>query len=598
MKKVKPNLIISILLLMVSAVLIFVMAYNDNQSSAAMLMRVTFQGEYQTGSEGWKPFENDTRITCLEEEVHLKGFFQLEAPDGTVLGKVPKDLPIITYFDHIGGKYTVGQLTHEFDMENKLCGNSACGENWVIFECPIDENETLEIVLRNPHKYGNGNAVETFLDSMYIYPETAFEQQMIKESTPHRTVGIVVMVVALILLGAALFSTMLRVPHSGIIWLFGLMILFAGAFFVLDSPNFCLSSNHTFFNTTAKNLCIILYPAFMFMLTQSCLKDKLKKIGGIIAGSYGVFSITAVIIASTMNMLIYDLNYYLLMLQLVAAAALIVLCILNFKGLNVKQRAMTAVCLAALLALGTDITAVFMGIWHTAAASKIAFSAVFIPALFYSLKFIPLSIKARIHEKELQLELQQSYISVMLSQIQPHFLYNVLSAICDLCGSEPLKARDALVDFSVYLRDNMDSIGSRSVRFQQELSYIKTYLKLEKLRFGDKINVVYDIAADDFEMLPFTIQPIVENAVKHGICMKENGGTITLKTSEEDGIVTITITDDGVGFDVNSINTQDDKRSHIGLENVRKRIEQYPDGKLTVESEKGKGTVVTICFRK
>ena len=231
-------------------------------------------------------------------------------------------------------------------------------------------------------------------------------------------------------------------------------------------------------------------------------------------------------------------------------------------------------------------------------AGYLVFAAVFVPALFYSLIFIPQNINAGLREKELQLELQENQMSVMLSQIQPHFLYNALSAICDLCGSEPLKARDALVDFSVYLRENMDSISSKPVRFYNELSHIDTYLKLEKLRFGDKINVVYDIEAEDFEIQPLTVQPIVENAVKHGICMKENGGTITLKTSEENGSITITVTDDGVGFDVNSTVTEGSMRSHIGLENVRKRVEKYPGGKLTVESEIGKGTVVTISFRK
>ena len=126
-------------------------------------------------------------------------------------------------------------------MENKLYGNITCGENWVVFECPIDETETVKIVLSDPHKYGNGNAVETFLDSLYTYPGTAFGRQMIQQGAPQRTLGIVVMVVSFIMLGVALFSTILKVPHSGTIWLFGLMSLFAGAFFVLDSPNFCLS---------------------------------------------------------------------------------------------------------------------------------------------------------------------------------------------------------------------------------------------------------------------------------------------------------------------------------------------------------------------
>ncbi|MGN1423890.1 MAG: sensor histidine kinase [Oscillospiraceae bacterium] len=585
--------------MVIAVVMIVVMVHNDNHALAASPTIVTFHGEYKAGSGNWQPIESDTRIICLDGEVRLKGYFQLEFTDGTVLGGVPKGISLITYFDHIGGEiYVDGQLVHEFDMENKLYGYSSCGADWISFDCPTEENEIVEIVLKNPHKYGNGNAVDTFLGSMYTYSGAAFDRFLSRQNAPQKTFGIVITVISFIILGVAIFSTILKVPYSGVIWIFGFMLLFAGGFFVLDLPNYCIGGSSSVFNSIVKLLCIILYPEFMFLLTENCLRDKLKKAGGIVAGVCGVFSVAAVIIAFTGKMLIYNLNYYMLMIQLAAALALIVLCVVSLKGSDLRQVIMTAVCLAALSALAVDIVAVFMGVWHTAAASKLVFAAVFVPALFYSLKFIPQNINAGLREKELQLELQENRMSVMLSQIQPHFLYNALSAICDLCGSEPLKARDALVDFSVYLRENMDSISSRPVRFYRELSHINTYLRLEKLRFGDKINAVYDIEAEDFEIQPLTVQPIVENAVKHGICVKENGGTITLKTSEENGTVTITVADDGVGFDVNSVGTEGGMRSHIGLENVRKRVEKYPGGKLTVESEIGKGTVVTISFRK
>lgn len=98
-----PNLLISPALLIVSVVLIVVMIINDNQSSAAVLMKVTFQGEYKTENEDWKPLEDHAKIIYLDGEVRLKGFFQLQTADGIVLGRVPKGLTIIAYFNHIGG---------------------------------------------------------------------------------------------------------------------------------------------------------------------------------------------------------------------------------------------------------------------------------------------------------------------------------------------------------------------------------------------------------------------------------------------------------------------------------------------------------------
>ncbi|MDO5149763.1 MAG: histidine kinase [Oscillospiraceae bacterium] len=600
MKKIRYDVILYPLLIVLSFVLIFAMIYKDNQAMPPMLMKVTFQGEYETENGDWQEVEQCRNIPFINGEAHLKGYFQLETTDGMVVGKVPKDIHMTAYFNHIGGQINLnGETVHIFDMENSQLGISSCGEDWIKFDNPADENDIVEIILRNPHKYGNTGAVNTFLESLYTYSGAAFDEQMTEEGAMQRTSGIVIMVVSFILLGVAVFSTILKVPYSRMLWIFGFMILSAGCYCLIDSPNFCMCGNSVVINTTVKHLCIMLYPAFLFLLTEMCLKDKVKKAGRVITGIYGVLSVAALVIAAAGGKLIYDLNYGLIFVQLAAALILMVLCALSFKKSDVRQVIMTSVCLVTLIALVTDISAVLLGTWNTAAASGIAFMAVFICSLFYSLRIIPLNIKESIRAKELQLELQENRIAVMMSQIRPHFLYNALSAICDLCSTEPLKARDALVDFSVFLRENMDAItSSEPVPFKQELSHIKTYIKLEKLRFGDRINVVYDIPEDDFNIQPLTIQPIVENAIKHGIRLKENGGTVTLRTREENGIITITVSDDGVGFDTNSPKTNSGSRSHVGLENVRSRVEKYTDGRFTVESEKGKGTVVTISFRK
>ena len=577
------------------------MLNNDNHAIPSLPLKVRFEGEYKLNGGDWQEVIEGESIPFKEGEMRLRGHFLLLMPDdGTPIGIAPKDIRLIACFSHIGGQISIdNQLVHLFDMENKQFGNSSCGEEWIVFDNPAEETDTVEILFINPHKYGNKNAADLFLGSLQTYGGEAFDEQMLSEGAAERTAGIVIMVVSFIVLGVAIFSTLLKVPYCRLLWIFGFILLTAGGFGVLDSPNFCLSGSTPAFITTAKSLCAILYPVFMFFLTESCLTDRLKKIGGIVSLTNAVFSAVTLIIAITGGKTIYDLHYYLLITEAVFGLILVALCAAGIKGQNLRQRVMTAVCLVALLALEVDIFGVIFGSWDKVFLSKIVFAAVFIAALIYSLKFIPMTIKASIHEKELQLELQEKQVAVMLSQIQPHFLYNALTAICDLCGTEPKKAREALVDFSVYLRENMDSINSKlPVSFSRELSHIKTYLKLEKLRFEDKINVVYDIKTESFEIPPLTVQPIVENAVKHGICPKDNGGTITIKAEENDGIITITVADDGLGFDVNNPVTESGSRSHIGLENVRKRVESYRDGMLTIESEKAKGTTVTISFSK
>ena len=205
-------------------------------------------------------------------------------------------------------------------------------------------------------------------------------------------------------------------------------------------------------------------------------------------------------------------------------------------------------------------------------------------------------VTRQLAEKERQLT--ESRISIMLSQIQPHFLYNSINAIRELCRIDSEQARDALGDFAVYLRGNMDSLVSRSpIHFSKELNHIENYLKLEKLRFGDDLSIVYDIQEKDFFLPSLTVQPLVENAVKHGICEKENGGTLTLRTYKDAENIVIEVIDDGIGFDTENYVLSDDGRSHIGITNIKNRLEQMCDGSLTIESSPEKGTTAVIKFR-
>ena len=198
---------------------------------------------------------------------------------------------------------------------------------------------------------------------------------------------------------------------------------------------------------------------------------------------------------------------------------------------------------------------------------------------------------------ELERELVDSRISVMMSQIKPHFLYNVLSAIAQLCDEDPVKAKKAIVDFSVYLRGNMEALNIKGlISFDKELSHVRGYLDLEEDVYGSALNVVYDIKAGGFMLPPLTIQPIVENAVRHGIGKKEGGGTVKLSVVEKDEEYVVTVVDDGTGYDVNKPHPE--ARERIGLENVRHRLKMQCDGSFDVFSEVGKGTTVTIRLPK
>lgn len=195
-------------------------------------------------------------------------------------------------------------------------------------------------------------------------------------------------------------------------------------------------------------------------------------------------------------------------------------------------------------------------------------------------------------------ELVENRISIMLSQIQPHFLYNTLVVIRTLCRIDPKMAEETVVEFSDYLRSNMDSLLLKEpIPFEKELRHVETYLKIEKKRFGDKLNVSYNIKVKDFMIPALTLQPIVENAVRYGVTQKENGGTIEIKTEETETSFIVHVIDDGVGFNINE-KPKDDERHHIGIDNTRSRLEQMCSGTLDIQSKVGIGTTAVITIPK
>lgn len=199
--------------------------------------------------------------------------------------------------------------------------------------------------------------------------------------------------------------------------------------------------------------------------------------------------------------------------------------------------------------------------------------------------------------KEKELELAEGRIAIMLSQIQPHFLFNTLTAISQLCDIDSHRAKMATVEFAHYLRGNLDSLTQKClVPFEKELEHIKIYLALEKMRFDDELSITYNLEITSFLLPSLTVQPIIENAVRYGVGKKEEGGNVNISTTETDTEIMIIITDDGVGFDINEKTTND--RTHIGIQNVRSRLKAQCGGTLIIESTIGIGTKAIIKLPK
>ena len=194
----------------------------------------------------------------------------------------------------------------------------------------------------------------------------------------------------------------------------------------------------------------------------------------------------------------------------------------------------------------------------------------------------------RQHENDL---MASQRIQIMMTQIQPHFLFNALNTIRALYAKEPPLADKTLEGFSTYLRQNLESLSQTDlVPVTKELEHTRLYAEIEMLRFPN-IHVEYRIEDQNFQIPPLTIQPLVENAIRHGVRSRKDG-LVTVSTVCESGVHAITVQDNGVGFDTK--NQELIAETHIGLRNVRDRVEQMCGGTMILRSELGKGTCVTL----
>ena len=209
----------------------------------------------------------------------------------------------------------------------------------------------------------------------------------------------------------------------------------------------------------------------------------------------------------------------------------------------------------------------------------------------------------QVYEKEiLAVRAQVKYLQ---SQINPHFQFNILAMLslkAKMAGNE--EVYDGLNAFSKLMQGKIFREKEIKIKVKEELEIVQFYLYLQKSRYQDKLSYEVTLENPDIEnnLIPrLLIEPLVENAVKHGLCAKMDGGTVTIRSREEADVYVVEVEDDGVGFDAENFEKKKkvkDKFSHIGLENIRFRIEEITNGKLEIHSMPGKGTKVTVIFPK
>ena len=237
-------------------------------------------------------------------------------------------------------------------------------------------------------------------------------------------------------------------------------------------------------------------------------------------------------------------------------------------------------------AVGITISVILDSVYDLVAPYSWLTIAVVTGTLFY---YVWLHMQfVREHEEDLK---AQQRIQIMMTQIQPHFLYNTLATLKAMCKKDPDTAAELAEKFGQYLRQNLDSLGTVGrIPFEKELEHTRLYANIEMVRF-ENVEVIYNITDASFTVPPLSLQPLVENAIRHGVRIREKG-VVKVNTAFKDGYHEITVSDNGMGFD--KAKAEKAEGSHIGLKNVRERIEQMCNGTLTIESVEGEGTTILI----
>ena len=338
--------------------------------------------------------------------------------------------------------------------------------------------------------------------------------------------------------------------------------------------------------------CLAAYIASRFFLSVLDPEKKKKKLWNI----FLLFLCLHVLLifVSQFTGLIYTINeanvyhrspaYPLAYLMPAAIMLLCVFLLIHYQK-QLSQAALITFWLLLLIPAAAMIVQLFLyGIYI------VLFSVIFTALVLY---FYIIADQAERSERQRK-ELEELKVSILTQQIQPHFIYNTMNTAYLLTTKDPEQARDLIRDFTAYLKSNIGALSTpKAIPFSRELEATRSYLSILLKRFPGRFRVDYELTVTDFQLPALSLQPIVENAVKYGVLQSDLPDRLICIRSEEvpDGFA-LTVSDNGPGFDQTA--APSGESTHIGLGNVRERLQYICGGTLEVHSVPGTGTTVTI----
>lgn len=595
----KINIVLKALLyisMIIAAVLFGVLISNSLQHKSMFsnwnrTTELSFDGEYSIDGGSWEntdTFENnDTNF----KHVVFRGNFSKEIPLGQIIFLYPEQCYVsIT----LNGEElaSVKQVTSFFN---------STGAGWLEIISPgITEHDVIEMTVSPCFENQTTNICTSFLENIKTGTGDALYHDMLTRRSHIIVISFFVFSMGLCSVIVAAIERRHKLDAAGSIAAFGFVSIAGGLWVFIDGvyyyitlilpyPLFC----------SLLDLCVsfLLPIAVSFSILQA-VKSRAAKIISKIGLIYK--ALLFILFLSLQMLGIRDI--YEVMPWVIISLSLPVFVALPMFFIEIRRYNNTPI-----IAFVISYIPMYIGIFLEAVnhyyfeftmrriCAPVGITITCIIRIYY---IIDLVRKSAEQKRKMESEIMDNRVSIMLSQIQPHFLYNALSTIRELCHSNPALAEKATIDFTDFLRGNMDSLKSdKPIPFKQELAHTQNYISLEKLRFTDSLEIIYEINTTDFCLPTLTLQPIVENAVRYGATKRETGGGIVkISTYESTEGFIIVVEDNGSGFD--PMAKKNDGRTHVGIKNVSNRLEKMCQGSLNIKSTAGKGTVAVITLPK
>lgn len=579
--KIKRILITVITLAYVAIGFIYQHRYNDETEKTE---RINISGTYQETEDDLPVAFNSS------EDIRSDGYRQLIVK-GHFDTDIDKDVKI---------SCPVVRTTITMKINGEECVKTPKDAfvRWIRFNSPgITKDDDVEIIIEPISKKYSDDSYTYFLKNIYAGSETELLRIKLEENWYNILIGIVTFSLGVGFAVVQIVFSAFKFNGGRNYESCALLLICGSVFSFINYDYISFLFGKTAFMNAIDFISKILFCGFLFLYLQKFITDRKCRIASDVLFSIwlGVYVVCLVRRIMSIMPYVYTVDMVIVGIMAILIGHEIIFHINYLKERNKQSLPIMAstmvLCVAALFEMILYIVKRKF-IREIFSTGLLIFGIInFIDMVKISKKTVEKSIQA----KDLEKQLVNSRMELLVGQIRPHFVFNALNVIEDMCVKEPEKAKTALEHFSTYMKANMNSLADRRViPFEKEMEHVESYLYIEMLRKGDLLKVEYNLEVTDFNIPPLAVQTLVENAVKHGMKGKDGVEVISITTYLKYNTIYVIVEDNGVGFDINY--RPDDGRKHIGIDNTVARIKNMVNGKVTIESVITEGTKVTIAI--